>query len=45
MVPALYEMPGIFLQGLRGDRYMQLSSQLTSKLLQQPKLGRYLLVL
>jgi mono/diheme cytochrome c family protein len=41
MVPAFYEMPDIFLQGLRGDRYMQLSS----KLLQQPKLGRCLFVL
>src|ERR1700733_15067522 len=34
-------MPDIFLQGLRDDRHMQLSS----KLLQQPKLGRCLIVL
>lgn len=37
----MHKMPDIFLQGLEGDRYMRL----TSKLLQQPKLGRYLLVL
>jgi mono/diheme cytochrome c family protein len=40
-VPALYKMHDIFLKGLRGDCYMRL----TSKLLQRPKLGRYLLVL
>ena len=40
-MPALYKMPDIFLQGLEDDRYMQLSS----KLLQQPKLGRCLIVL
>jgi mono/diheme cytochrome c family protein len=41
MVPASVKDAGHFPSGLRGDRYMQLSS----KLLRQPKLGRCLIVL